>query len=69
MDAKAEILKLEDGERWVWPESDYGLAEIKREGHVYVLFEIPQFGGEPIFVEEFTITTIPYLIKQVESWT
>jgi len=66
---KEEILKLKDGECWIWPESDYGKAEIWYKNETYFLFEIPTFGGEPYFLAYYTIATIPSLIKTVESWT
>ncbi len=28
IETRKEILKLKDGESWIWPESDYGKAEI-----------------------------------------
>lgn len=69
MNAKEEILNLKDGECWIWPESDYGKAEIWYKNNTYFLFEIPTFGGQPSFVDSFTIATIMNLIKTVESWT
>jgi len=68
MDAKQEILKLRDGESWIWPESDYGKAEIKLNSDIYSLFEIPMYGGEPSLVDNYTIATLDHLIKLVESW-
>ena len=69
MDALVEILKLKDGECWTWPESDYGKARIKLKDGNYSLFEIPTYGGEPIFVAEVSGRDLPCLIKIVESWT
>lgn len=69
MSADQEILKLKDGEFWVWPESDHGKAEIWLKHETYFLFEIPSFGGEPRFVDIYTVDTLPHLIKKVESWT
>ena len=69
MNPKQEILKLKDGESWTWPESDYGRAEIWLKNNIYFLFEIPSFGGEPIYDSTYTMATLQYLIKKVESWT
>jgi len=68
---KKAILELKDGDIYHWPESDYGKAEILKKGNVYLLFEIPSFGGEPIFISHYylTMTSIDELIKTVESWT
>ena len=46
-----EIIKLKDGQCWTWPESDYGLAEIWLKNSTYFLFDIPLYGGEPIFIK------------------
>ena len=69
MDTKQEILKLKDGESWIWPESDYGKAEIWYKNKTYFLFEIPMYGGEPSLVDNYTVSTLDYLIKTVELWT
>ena len=69
MNPKEEIEKLKHGQHWDWPESDYGKAEIYRINDVYILFEIPQFGGEPLYSETIAIGEIDRLIEIVESWT
>jgi len=66
---KEKILALKDGERYFWPESDYGKAEIWLKNSVYFLFEIPIFGGEPMYSRTFRIDELDRLIKTVESWT
>jgi len=69
MDAKLEILKLKDGESWIWPESDYGKAEIWYKYETYFLFEIPNFGGLPMYSRSFSKNNVDKLIHQVNSWT
>lgn len=69
MNPKDEILKLKDGECWEWPESDYSKAEIWYKNERYFLFEIPNFGGQPSFVDSFNKFEIDSLIKTVNSWT
>lgn len=66
---KDQILNLKDGECYVWPESDYGKAEIYQRNGSYILFGIPMFGGIPYFVAVFPISEIDSLIKTVEKWT
>lgn len=66
---KENILGLNDGESWIWPESDYGKAEIWFKNDTYFLFEIPQFGGNPQFHSYFNIDKVDYLISIVNSWT
>jgi len=69
MNAKQEILKLKDGECWIWPESDYGKAEIWYKNETYFVFEIPQFGGQPMYSYSFNKNNIDGLIHQVNLWT
>ena len=69
MDAKLEILKLKDGESWIWPESDYGKAEIWYKNETYSLFEIPLYGGQPVYSRSFYENNIDELILKVNSWT
>lgn len=66
---KEKILELNHKECYIIPESDYGKAEIWRIWDDYLLFEIPTFGGTPMFVESYKIRKIDELIKRVESWT
>ena len=69
MNPKQEILKLKDGESWTWPESDYGKAEIWYKNKTYFLFEIPQYGGQPMYSRSFCESNIDGLTLEVESWT
>jgi len=65
---KDKILELKDGECYVVPESDYGLAEIWLKNGTYFLFSIPMFGGDPQFEKSFGKNNIDDLIKEYESW-
>jgi len=69
MNPKQEILKLKDGESWIWSEFDSGGAEIWLKFGVYFLFEIPQYGGDPVFADYFPKHRIDALIDKVNSWT
>ena len=69
MNAKEEILKLKNGQCWIWPESDYGRAEIWLINDVYFLFEIPSFGGKPMYNDYFFKESLDALIVIVNSWT
>ena len=66
---KEEIKKLKDGEVYVVPESDYGKAEIWKKNSRYFLFEIPLYGGEPLFINVYRIEQLDDIIKKVDSWT
>lgn len=66
---KNEILKLDHKEFYVVPEGDYGKAEIWKIYDVYLLFEIPRYGGEPMYVESYRKNEIDLLISDIEKWT
>ena len=63
------ILELNHGECWIWPEGDYGKAEIWHINDVYILFEIPMYGGRPAFHKAYGEYRLDELIETVESWT
>ena len=65
----AIIKGLKDGEHWVWPESDYGKAEIWKINDTYFLFSIPMYGGQPQFEDAFTPKMVEGMISLVEGWT
>jgi DNA-binding ferritin-like protein (Dps family) len=65
---KDYIENLKHLQHYTWPESDYGRAEIYRINDVYVLFEIPQFGGEPVFNGVFGVFEVDKIIEMVKSW-
>ena len=70
MNARREIEKLKDGQSWIWPESDYGRAEIWLKNGVYFLFSIPMYGGSPAYEGSYSGKGhIGRLIAAVESWT
>jgi hypothetical protein len=66
---KVEIIKLKQGECYIWPKSDYGLAEIWKINDYYFVFEIPEFGGNPYYSSMFIKDDVEYLIKHILSWT
>ena len=64
-----EIKKLKDGECYIIPQSDYGKAEVWLKNNVYFLFEIPFFGGEPVYSKHYYRYQLSLLVQDVESWT
>jgi hypothetical protein len=66
---KEEILKLKSGEHYVVPESDYGKAEVWRVNDIYILFEIPLFGGDPRFHCYYFSRDIDLIVETIEAWT
>jgi hypothetical protein len=69
MNPLEEIKKLKHNEYWVWSESDYGKAEIWCMYDIFILFEIPTFGGVPSYYETYIKQNLERLIETVESWT
>lgn len=69
MTDKQAILNLKHGEHYIVPESDYGKAEIWRIHDNYLLFEIPTYGGTPIFFCSYSPWSINGMIKRYEGWT
>ena len=70
MNIANEIKAIQDGQCWIWPESDYGKAEIWMINDVFFLFEIPTFGGQLVYVKNYNgIGHIGELIAAVRSWT
>lgn len=66
---KQEILKLKDGESYIVPESDYGKAEVWLKNEMYFLFEIPTYGGQARYVDNYFIRHIDIMIEKINSWT
>lgn len=69
MSDKEEILKLKDGESYIVPESDYGKAEIWLKNGIYFLFDIPMYGGTPMYHDSYNKHGIDRMIDQYNSWT
>lgn len=66
---KGEIKSLENGQSCIIGESDYGSAEIWRINDIYILFEIPQFGGGPVLSNIYSIANINKMISEIKGWT
>lgn len=63
------INKLKNGENFIVPESDYGKAEIWRINNVYVSFEIPLFGGAPLFHAVYRLDEVEKMLKDINNLT
>lgn len=63
------IEALENGDRYFWSLGEGSGAEVWRIHDIYVLFEIPQYGGPPIFSQPFKRREIEDLVLAVLSWT
>lgn len=69
MDYLKEILLLKSGDSFIVPESDYGKAEVWKINDMYILFEIPMYGGKPMFSGTYSLHQINDLIETIENWT
>jgi hypothetical protein len=66
---KEEILKLQNGKRYIIPESDYGKAEIWLINDIYFVFDIPMYGGFPQYHSLFHKDDIDEMIAMIDNWT
>ena len=66
---KYEILKLETGQCYIVPESDYGKAEIWRINNMYFVFEIPMYGGKPVYSRSYKLDQIDKMIYWINEWS
>ena len=69
MNHKENILKLKDGETYFISMGEEAGGEIWLKNDVYFLFEIPQYGGEPRYIDHYRKFHIDNLIDIVLSWT
>jgi hypothetical protein len=69
MNYRSKITELKQGEKFVWPESDYGRCEIYRINNWYIVFAIPTYGGEATFYDAYYADKIDEMINAIESWT
>jgi hypothetical protein len=64
-----QIQALKTGECYTVPKSDYGKAEIWRVHDNFVVFEIPQYGGKPIYSGTYLKGQIGVIAKMIGGWT
>lgn len=62
-----KVEALTNGEHYVVPESDYGKAEIWFINGEYFLFEIPTYGGQPMYSGRYS--NADDALRKVNSWT
>ncbi len=62
-----DLISLHEGDTWIWPESDYGLAEVHKINNKYKVFAIPTFGGEPYLHGVYD--NAREVIEEVGGWT
>jgi len=63
-----DVKKLKHNERFIIPEGDYGKAEIWRLNDIWILFEIPMYGGEPICYNTYTFMGLGVMLYQITKW-
>ena len=67
--AEKELKELSDGYSWIWPESDYGRAEVWRKNDRYFVFEIPQYGGIPQYHSSYGMSYVSDMVALIASWS
>jgi len=69
MNHKENILKLKDGETYFIPLGEEAGGEVWKKNDVYFLFEIPQYGGNPMYSSHYSKFRIDELLNVVKGWT
>jgi hypothetical protein len=62
------IKALRDNDTYFFNESEGGGALVQRVLGVYLLAEIPLYGGEPQYIYTYYPHQIPDLLKEAYSW-
>lgn len=63
------LKELKDGEYFYFHWAEGGGAMARKCVNVWVLFEVPQYGGEPQYAETFRDHKLNELLDMGESWT
>jgi len=66
---KEKIESLASGELFIVPESDYGRVEVWRMHDVYVLFELPMYGGDPNYIATYMHDSVDLMIEYIGQLT
>ena len=69
---KKEIESLKSGETFIIKHSNCdscGKAEIWKINDIYVVFEIPIYGGKPMFMATCHLDNIDRMIEHINNWT
>lgn len=64
-----KVQSLEHGEHCFIHMLEEGGAEVWRIHDVFLLFEIPQYGGYPIAQQTWNVTNAKLLVDEVYTWT
>lgn len=68
------LLKLNNGEHYVVPQSDYGKAEVWLINNAFFVFEVPMYGGDPNYATNFPFArhkqkAAEQVMSLIDSWT
>lgn len=63
------LLNMEHLDKIYMNWSEDGGAEVRRIHDVYIVFEIPQYGGNPNYHKTYQKNELQELIDTVMSWT
>lgn len=67
--AKAAILNLKVGHVAYINWHEEGGGEVMKTGEYYDLYEVPQYGGDPVFFQRYKVDKVDDLIAVAFSWT
>lgn len=66
---KESILAIKDGESLNINLGEESGAEIWLKNDRYFLFEIPQYGGMPMFYNCYTLKDVGSIIEAIQTWS
>lgn len=65
----ARVNALKDGETTTVFWAEEGGGAVRRVGDMLELYEVPQYGGEPQYVNKYRLTEVAELLDEAYSWT
>ena len=64
-----KLLRMMNGDNIQINWHEEGGGDVYKVNYFYVLFEVPQYGGEDTFAGAFDVSELPKLIEMAHSWT
>ena len=63
------IAELKNGENYIISLGEESGAEIWKINSIFILFEIPMYGGNPVYSDTYPLYRLEEMVKKVYSWT
>ena len=69
MTDKEKILMMQEGDNLILNMIEGGGVQIYMYNHEYLLYEIPIYGGQPIFYDIYNYADVDKMISEYKTWT